>query len=227
MKLSELRRKVLTIEKVVFYSLDLRQWQTPSLPRMRLPVRFAFGREEDIECMAADDRLNLGGRSDFYLQKLQMGHKLLLGTRNEEILFYLWVVSGEKILMNKVLALEPQQIAIERAFVRKDVRGHGLFVHGLNYLLPLEKEEGAANCLTEVSCKNRPMTHTVLKYGFERLDSSYYWISHPLRHHAIVLGPLRKRSRPNTIISPMAGAQGRYLWKAEARSQKPGARSKE
>ncbi len=226
-RITELRKKMLTVEKIDFYALDLELWRAPVLPRLRLKVEFAFGGQEEIVRMAADGRLDLGGRSDFYLTKLRMGHRLLLGRRADEILFYLWVVDGQKILMNKVLALDPDEIAIERAFTRRDVRGHGLLVYALNELFAVEKGRGAARCLTEVSRKNRPMIATLSRYGFARLDSSYYWIAHPLRHHAVIVGPLRARSRPNTLISPMAGAQSRYLWRAGAKSRKPQSRIEE
>jgi hypothetical protein len=216
-RVADLRRKVLKVERLDFYALDLRQWDEPRLPRMRLKIDFRAGDETDIVRMAGDKNLDIGGRSELYLRKMRMGHRLLLGIQEEEVLFYLWVVSGEKILMNKVLLLEPNEIAIERAFTRKDVRGHGLLVYGLNYLFAMEKAAGTERCLTEVGTGNKPMIVTLRKYGFERLDSYYYWIAHPLRHHAIILGSLRKRSRPNTLISPMAGAQSRLLDRGRGR----------
>lgn len=197
--IGELGRKILSIQKVDFYALDIDRWQQPRLPRMRLKVTFDLGSAEDILRLAADRRMDARGQEEYYRHKLRLGHRLLVGRLGDDAIFYLWAVVGKKSLMDKILLLEPGEIAVERAFTRRDMRGHGLYAHGLNFLLCEEKALGARRCLTEIACNNRPMISTARKYGFEPLDSCYYWISHPFRHHVFVFGSLRSRSRPNDL----------------------------
>ena len=191
--LSEYAKKLLTVERIDFYALDLPHRQELKSPRMRLKVDFGFATEADIVALTDDVRLDAFGRGNFFRRKMQLGHRLLLGRTGGDIVFYLWVVTGRKILLDKILLLDPGEIAIERAFSRPDVRGHGLYICSLDYLLPRETASGFIRCLTEIARNNRPMVVTARKYGFARLDSGYYQICHPFRQHALVRGLPRTR----------------------------------
>lgn len=185
-KLISLISKLLWVEKLFFYTLDLTKWEPPRVPRMRLNFEFILGNEMDIVTLASDPRLEATGEEVCYLEKIRLGHKLLLGKLNGEIIFYLWIVKDSKKLMNKALALKTNEIAIERGFTRKDFRGHGLFVYGIIFLFPIIIKEGATSCLTEIASHNTPMIKTASKIGFEVTESYYYWINTPFKNYALL-----------------------------------------
>ena len=143
--------RVTWIEKLDFYTLNLDEWKQPDFPRMRLDIEFALGDDKDVLKLVADHNMNAVKQRETYLAKLKVGHRLLLGRQNEEIVFYLWVVSGKKEMMDKYLLLKADEVAIERGYTRKEYRGHGLFNYGVCYLFPLLAAEGFRNCLTEIS----------------------------------------------------------------------------
>lgn len=188
--------KVIWVQKILFYTVDLTQWQQPVLPKMRLNATFMLGNENDIISLTSNPHLHEAfNKAAVYREKLQGGHKLLLGKHNGEIVFYLWIAEGKKHLMNKTLDLQSNQVAIERGFTRKEYRGHGFFVFGLNYLFPLLITEGATSCLTDIATHNLPMLKTALKFGFTRTDSYYYWIHTPFKEFAVPKGSLAKDCR--------------------------------
>jgi len=186
-------RKLLWIQKVNFYTLDLADWKQPSIPRMRLSVRFSFGNEGDVKRMADDPHLDVRIWEDNYLEKLRAGDRLLIGKIDEEVVFYIWVVTQRKELMDKVLILNPDEFAIERVFTRKEYRGYGLFMYGLNYLLPLLMAERKTSCLTEITTHNMPMVSTILKCGFLKTDSYYLWLSHQFGNLVFPRGTIAER----------------------------------
>ena len=179
------------VQKILFYSVDLTQWQPIDLPKMRLEAKFMLGDQNDIISLTSNPNLYEAiNKTSFFCKKLQTGSKLLLGKHNEEIVFYLWLVYGQKGLMGKKINLPSNQVAIEIGFTRKEYRGHGYFIYGLNYLFTLLKAEGVTSCLTDIATHNLPMTKTALKMGFSTTDSYYYWIHTPFKEYALPKGSL-------------------------------------
>lgn len=177
--------RLIWVEKLFFYIVDLTEWQLPSFPKMRLNATFMIGDESDVVSLTSNPHLDAVNRAALYLEKFQAGHKLLLGKHNGEIVFYLWVVHDQKELMNKILPLQKNQVAVEKGFTRMEYRGHGFFVYGLNYLFPQLKSAGVTSCLTEIATHNSPMIRTNLKLGFKRTESYYYWINTPFKQYAV------------------------------------------
>lgn len=182
-------RKFFWIQKVNFYSLELTEWKQMPMPKMRLSVVFSFGDESAVVKMVGDRHLDArSAEKDGFLRKLNTGDRLLLGKLREEIVFYFWVVSRRKELMDKILILNPDEIVIERGFTRKEYRGHGLFVYGLNFLIPRLIDEGNNRLLTDIATHNNPMMQTILKCGFRQTDSYYLWLRHRFGHYAFPKG---------------------------------------
>ncbi|MSM38717.1 MAG: hypothetical protein GJT30_03725 [Geobacter sp.] len=186
--------RIFWVQKVIFHTLDLTNWEPPTLPKMRLNATFVLGDENDISNLTTNPHLHeaLNNETAFH-KKLQAGHKLLLGKHNDEIVFYLWAVAGKKGLMNKTLDLEVNQVAIEIGFTRKEYRGHGFFIFGVNYLFPILQTEGVTSCLTDIATHNLPMVKTALKIGFKSTDSFYYWIHTPFAEYAIPKGSIANK----------------------------------
>ena len=193
-QVADLITKVFWVQKVNFFNADLETWQPPKLPRMRLKASFSFGTKEDVRELVSDPHLDAQGELSYYLEKIQLGHQLLLARYKGEIVFYFWVVSGRKSLMDKFLQLEDNQIAIERGFTRKEFRGHGLFPYALIYFMTIGENTAGkvGSCITEIATHNLPMLRTIKKCGFDPVDSYYYWIKTPFKHYALPFGPLAK-----------------------------------
>lgn len=187
------------IEKLYFYTADLTRWQPPPLPRMRTKAEFGFGNKDDVISLTSNPNLDALDCQTLYLQKLQAGNKLLIGKHEGEIVFYLWLVSDHKGLMNKILVLHEHQVAIERGFTRKEFRGHGFFVFGMSYLFPELIASGVTYCLTEIATHNVPMIRTAIKLGFQKSGSYYYWLNTPFKQYAV------PRNIDHTIISAIKG----------------------
>lgn len=181
------------LEKLDFYELDLEGWTQPKAPRMRIKAHFLFGDENDISILCNDPNIDAIHEKENYTQKLRSGDKLLLAKLNDQIIFYLWVVTEKKKLMNKCLMLSEGEIAIERGFTRKEYRGHGLFLYGFFYLVSQRVSLGAEKCFTEIATHNLPMIRTAMRCGFNKINSYYYWLKVPFRHYAFPKGCLVKR----------------------------------
>jgi GNAT superfamily N-acetyltransferase len=177
--------RIFWVEKLHFYTMDLRCWQPPAAQHMRLNATFSLGDETDVAHLASDPHMNAMQSSEEYLRKLRGGDRLLLGKHDGDIVFYLWVACKQKKLMDKVMPLQENQVAIESGFTRKEYRGHGFFAFGINFLFPQLKADGVRSCITEIATHNRPMIRTALKIGFKETDYFYYWVKTPLKHYAL------------------------------------------
>lgn len=189
--------RIFWVEKLYFYTIDLTCWQPPAMQQMRLNATFSLGDETDLARLTSDPHMNALHCSEIYLRKLQAGDKLLLGKHDGDIAFYLWVAYKQKKLMNKVIPLKENQVAIESGFTRKEYRGHGFFAFGIHFLFPLLKADGVRFCITEIATHNRPMIRTALKIGFKRTDSFYYWVKTPFKHYALLSTPDVSRRSPS------------------------------
>ncbi len=191
--LLDIIEKLVWLQKVDFYSLDVTEWRPPSIPRMRLPVEFSFGNERDVLKMADNPHLDAALWLEDYLCKLHAGDRLLTGKLGGEIVFYIWIVERRKELMDRILLLKDDEFAIERVFTRKECRGQGLFLHAMNFLFPRMVPTGKTICLTEIASHNLPMVTTILKCGFRLMDSRYIWLSYCLGHKVFPKGPIAER----------------------------------
>lgn len=185
--------KIAWVENVKWFAADLVHWKKPNVPKMRLKAEFSFGNESDVIKLVSDPYLDAQNEKNYYLQKIQAGHKLLLATLRDEIVFYLWVVAGRKSVMDKFFLLNENEIAIERVFARKEYRGHGLFVYAFNYLCSQIQRDIVTCCLADIATHNIPMLRTAMKVGFYPLESYYYWLRLPFRQYVFPRGPFTER----------------------------------
>ncbi|AJE03466.1 GNAT family N-acetyltransferase [Geobacter pickeringii] len=184
------------LEKIELLSLDLHCWQPPPLPRMRMEVDFGFGGEADVRAMARDSGLDVQRQEALYLEKLRRGDLLYVGKRREEVVFYLWVITGRKDMINHFMLLEEGEFAVERSFTKEECRGHGLYPYGFIALIDEAKGRGLHCCLTDIALHNPPMLNTARRLGFERTDSFYLWLRHPFGQYTFPRGPLAARFIP-------------------------------
>lgn len=190
------------LEKIELLSLDLHGWQPPQLPRMRMEVDFGFGGEADVRAMARDAGMDVRRQEALYLEKLRRGDFLYVGKRRGEVVFYLWVITGRKDMINHFMLLKDGEFAVERSFTREECRGHGLYPYGFIALVGEAKGRGLHRCLTDIALHNPPMMNTALKLGFVRTDSFFLWLRHPLGQYTFPRGPLAAQFVRKGAIAP-------------------------